>query len=286
MPAVNALAPPRRLPGATAILAVGAVAMFAWEDSAVSTVPAARTGLLVLAAAAVALIHGLRRAADDRVVANAAEVWADAGDDRGRRADGQSGLDQHSHERVPMRRWRQRTVRAGRVGVAGARCRPDRLPKRPGGCWPRPPCGCVLAGVLALAGAHGASIMAPGSLRLAGTYGNSNDLAATQAIGLPIAVAALVQCRSRIVRVLALAGSTDPGGRAGPVLFPLGVGRRRRCDGRDDRDAGGPETASARRVSASSRSPCWRQWSSPGVCGATGHRRLRRPAAHHPRRPT
>lgn len=51
--------------------------------------------------------------------------------------------------------------------------------------------GCVLAGILALAGVHSEPAASSISTRLLGTYGNPNFLAATQALALPVAIAAL-----------------------------------------------------------------------------------------------
>ena len=51
--------------------------------------------------------------------------------------------------------------------------------------------GCVLAGILALAGVHSEPAGSSMSTRLLGTYGNPNFLAATQALALPLAIAAL-----------------------------------------------------------------------------------------------
>jgi O-Antigen ligase len=206
-----------RLPVTTGILALGLVTMFAWEDSLFVTTPITRVGRFVLAGAIIALVVELARLArtrDGRLglrglwrTAGGPDLWHNGparlltlaaavmlvsvlisshttGCDC---AGGSYGL-------IELVIW---LAVAGIVVLAAPESRIPLLLAAG--------LGCVVAGILALAGAHGATTMSTTSQRLAGTYGNSNDFAVTQAIGLPIAVAAVLQSRTRWIRFAAMA---------------------------------------------------------------------------------
>jgi hypothetical protein len=196
-----------RLPVTTAILALGSVGMFAWEDSLVISTPITRVGRLVLACALIALVAemgGIRGiwALRGRVLTGPGRLLVIAGlltlalvvlssETNGCQCGGGSyGL-------IEIAVW---LALALIVAVAAPEARVALLAAAG--------TGCLVAAVLALAGAHGASTMALGSGRLAGTYGNSNYFAATQALGLPLAVAGLAQIRVPLIRIAAFAFAT------------------------------------------------------------------------------
>ena len=195
----------RRLPISTAVLAVGALSMSSWEHHVLGPFSSAPVGLVVLAVGVIALTVELRGPAalwsrrSQLLLGPALLMVVGAGLTAvlvaiSSRTNGcQCGG--ASTAVMELAVW---AFLVGIVVLVAPRSAPVLLAATA--------LGCFVAGAAALAGVHAsATEMAPGSLRLAGAYGNSNFLAATQALGLPIAVAAFVQCRRAIVRIVALA---------------------------------------------------------------------------------
>jgi O-antigen ligase len=197
---------PRRLPLTTGLLSLGLVVMFAWERGVIVSSAGTRVGRIVLAAAAIALLvemRGVTRIWELRKLLVrppaalalgagwllVALVWVSSSTNGCRCSGGAQGL-------LEIEVW---ILLATVVALEDPGSRVMLLAASAAGC--------LLAAVLAFAGAHGSSTMDSASTRLAGTYGNSNYFAATQAIGMPIAVAGALQLRGLRWRI-ASAGAT------------------------------------------------------------------------------
>jgi O-antigen ligase len=193
----------RRLPITTAALVFGSLAMVAWEKSVPGASSHARVGWLVLAAAAIALTVEMRGPTAFwalrqqlfsgpalLLLAGAAltlaVVLVSSHTNGCQCSGGAQGL-------IELLIW---TLLVSIV-VAVA---PESGMPLVGAIG----LGCFIAAVVALAGTHDPLQADSLGERLAGPYGNANYFAATQAMGLPIAVAVAARCRRLIIRVGAL----------------------------------------------------------------------------------
>ena len=163
--------------------------MVIWESAPLTSAPALTIGRAFLAVAAVALaMYSNPRETVGAAPDSTARPRADAGDRRS--AEHRPGAFQYSHEWLSMHRWLlrpRRDVSLGGAAVLAVIAEPKSAVTLLGAVG----LGCVLAGIFALAGVHSEPAGSSMSTRLLGTYGNPNFLAATQALALPLAIAAL-----------------------------------------------------------------------------------------------